>query len=149
MRRINILADKSLLAAYAGNTNQVTAKHVEQAARDSEFVTSHRRVLWATLVTASILLVFVAIMGFWQTAPGGGSTAFNEVNQLPLKMSESTDGGNDNLGVEESSQVEKRMLVSADKQDSFKLESDRNGPRLLKIVLLQQCLMRFLSRSYN
>lgn len=132
VRRINILADKSLLAAYAGNTNQVTAKHVEQAARDSEFVTSHRRVLWATLVTASILLVFVAIMGFWQTAPGGGSTAFNEVNQLPLKMSESTDGGNDNLGVEESSQVEKRMLVSADKQDSFKLESDRNGASVVE-----------------
>jgi type II secretory pathway predicted ATPase ExeA len=36
-RRINILADKSLLAAFANGTHQVTAKHARAAVRDSEF----------------------------------------------------------------------------------------------------------------
>jgi type II secretory pathway predicted ATPase ExeA/septal ring-binding cell division protein DamX len=36
-RRVNILADKSLLAAYADNVYQVTPKHVKAAIQDSEF----------------------------------------------------------------------------------------------------------------
>ena len=36
-RRVNILADKSLLAAYSQNTHQVTARHVRAAIADSEF----------------------------------------------------------------------------------------------------------------
>lgn len=40
LRRINILADKSLLAAYAHNAKKITWNHVLAARRDSEF--SHR-----------------------------------------------------------------------------------------------------------
>jgi MSHA biogenesis protein MshM len=36
-RRINILADKALLAAFAAGTHAVTAREVKRAARDSEF----------------------------------------------------------------------------------------------------------------
>ena len=36
-RRVNILADKSLLAAFADNEHSITGKHVERAIRDSEF----------------------------------------------------------------------------------------------------------------
>ncbi|MBI3524470.1 MAG: AAA family ATPase [Betaproteobacteria bacterium] len=36
-RRINILADKSLLAAYAANTHQITPRHIRAAIRDAEF----------------------------------------------------------------------------------------------------------------
>jgi MSHA biogenesis protein MshM len=36
-RRVNILADKSLLAAFADGTHQVTVKHARAAVRDSEF----------------------------------------------------------------------------------------------------------------
>ena len=36
-RRINILADKSLLAAFADSSHQVAAKHARAAIRDSEF----------------------------------------------------------------------------------------------------------------
>ncbi len=39
-RRVNILADKSLLAAFADNTHGITSKHVVLAIRDSEFFTS-------------------------------------------------------------------------------------------------------------
>lgn len=37
VRRVNILADKSLLAAFAANTYQVMPRHVAAAIRDSEF----------------------------------------------------------------------------------------------------------------
>ena len=36
-RRVNILADKSLLAAFADNQHGITARHVGRAIRDSEF----------------------------------------------------------------------------------------------------------------
>ena len=36
-RRVNILADKALLAAFADNQHGITARHVERAVRDSEF----------------------------------------------------------------------------------------------------------------
>src|SRR5262249_58893026 len=36
-RRINIVADKALLAAFAENTHNVTMKHARAAVHDSEF----------------------------------------------------------------------------------------------------------------
>src|SRR5471030_2595266 len=36
-RRVNILADKSLLAAFADNEHSITARHVNRAIGDSEF----------------------------------------------------------------------------------------------------------------
>src|SRR5262245_33516553 len=36
-RRVNVLCDKALLAAYAGNSRTVTARHVRAAIADSEF----------------------------------------------------------------------------------------------------------------
>ncbi len=36
-RRINLIADKTLLAAYAENTHTINLKHVKAAVRDSEF----------------------------------------------------------------------------------------------------------------
>lgn len=41
-RRINILADKSLLAAFAANAHAVTVKEVRRAVRDSEFYRARR-----------------------------------------------------------------------------------------------------------
>ncbi len=43
VRRVNILADKSLLAAFAANTYQVTPRHVAAAIRDSEFAQEIKR----------------------------------------------------------------------------------------------------------
>lgn len=40
VRRINILADKALLAAFADNTHAVETKHIKAAIRDSEFSSS-------------------------------------------------------------------------------------------------------------
>ena len=59
-RRVNILADKSLLAAFAGNTHAVAEQEVRRAIRDSDF---HRfrpgsRTLWLAAggVAAGILI---------------------------------------------------------------------------------------------
>jgi type II secretory pathway predicted ATPase ExeA len=62
VRRINILADKAMLAAYAGNTNRITAKHVRQAARDSEFHTSR----WRYWLPSSVMMVMlIGAMSYW------------------------------------------------------------------------------------
>lgn len=62
LRRINILADKSLLAAYANNMNQVTAQHVKIAARDSEFVGNLKRFHWAILTGAAVIALCLALL---------------------------------------------------------------------------------------
>ncbi len=64
VRRINILADKSMLAAYASNTAQIKAIHVKQAARDSEFISNWRR-SWLPVVSVfSITLLVIFLL--WQ-----------------------------------------------------------------------------------
>ena len=72
LRRVNILADKAMLAAFASNTNQVSAGHVKQAARDSEFINQKKYWLWGGLASACLLLVCVLLIALWQ---GRESTA--------------------------------------------------------------------------
>jgi len=62
LRRINILADKALLAAYASNTHKVTRGHVKVAARDSEFLKS-RTFLTPIMLSMASLIMFVLIGG--------------------------------------------------------------------------------------
>ena len=74
-RRINVLADKSLLAAFSENTHQVARRHVRSAIRDSEFGT-HRgapawlanRMLRGGLAGAALLL---ALAAFWPKGKDG------------------------------------------------------------------------------
>ncbi len=42
-RRINLIADKALLAAFADNTHSIRQKHLDAAVRDSEFAQQHYR----------------------------------------------------------------------------------------------------------
>ncbi len=69
-RRVNILADKSLLAAFADNVYQVTPRHVKAAIQDSEFgrhTTNYKQYfVWAILLIAC-LATFLAYM-WWQKA---------------------------------------------------------------------------------
>jgi MSHA biogenesis protein MshM len=71
-RRINVLADKTLLAAYAGQTHSLTPGHLEAAAGDADMhppaeglPPGLRRWAWlsAGLAAALGLLIFIA----WQT----------------------------------------------------------------------------------
>lgn len=64
IRRVNILADKALLAAFADNVYQVTPKHVKAAIADSEFGAEKAkkagRRLWV-LGLLSVLLLGLAL----------------------------------------------------------------------------------------
>jgi septal ring-binding cell division protein DamX len=72
-RRINLIADKALLAAFSENTHTLRPKHVEAAVRDSEFSEpagsqSHPRFLWGVAVFAAGALL--GIGGYWLLGPG-------------------------------------------------------------------------------
>ena len=80
-RRINVLADKTLLAAYAGQTHTLTAAHLDAAAADAETVPARpaagvRRVAWlgAGVLAAAALLAFVAWQASQQTPAAADAT---------------------------------------------------------------------------
>ncbi len=60
MRRINILADKAMLAAFSKNTRSVSVKHVWAAAKDSEFGKANKIVGIVGIALLSIVLLAVA-----------------------------------------------------------------------------------------
>ena len=61
VRRVNILADKALLAAFSENVYQVTAKHVQAAIADSEFGIERAKVKQNSF--KAMLVVIVLILG--------------------------------------------------------------------------------------
>lgn len=66
VRRVNILADKALLAAFSENAYQVTPKHVQAAIADSEFgveaskkqAKRSQALMWAALLALGLALGF-------------------------------------------------------------------------------------------
>jgi type II secretory pathway predicted ATPase ExeA len=67
-RRINILADKSLLAAYSEGVHAVTERHAKAAVADSEFAAAARRAwrpLWLAAGGLALGLVLGAMMQWW------------------------------------------------------------------------------------
>ncbi len=93
VRRVNILADKSLLAAYAENVYQVTPKHVQAAIGDSEFGTEQLKaatkqsqwLMWAALLALG-LAVGYAVSMWAQKSPNLQQT--NLTKQSPPKIAE-------------------------------------------------------------
>ncbi len=69
-RRINILADKSLLAAFLDNTHEVGPRHVRSAVADSEFRRRSPSVAWGALALAGLLAAAgLALLWFWNARP--------------------------------------------------------------------------------
>jgi len=60
-RRINILADKALLAAYTENTHAITGRHAKAAVADSEFAMARRRARRPALYLAATLAAGLAL----------------------------------------------------------------------------------------
>jgi len=64
MRRVNILADKSLLAAFVEDTHNIEARHVEAAMRDSELSFARKlpdkKLLWGSAIAATLLIGLTA-----------------------------------------------------------------------------------------
>jgi MSHA biogenesis protein MshM len=73
-RRVNILADKSLLAAYAENAHEVTPKQVDAAIRDADYQgPKHRLHRWLPALGAFVALAALAL----------GTSAWHRDNQAP------------------------------------------------------------------
>jgi hypothetical protein len=63
-RRINVLCDKSLLAAFAGNTHAVTPREVRAAIADSDFApVPGRRTSQSRLIAGALLVASGAVAG--------------------------------------------------------------------------------------
>ncbi|MDH2915730.1 MAG: AAA family ATPase [Gallionella sp.] len=62
MRRVNILADKSLLAAFVENTHTIQEHHVQAAIRDSEMTPMHRWSIRKKVTMVGGLALFAAIL---------------------------------------------------------------------------------------
>jgi type II secretory pathway predicted ATPase ExeA len=88
-RRINVLCDKSLLAAFAANTHAVTPRQVRAAIADSDFAPiagSRRR--GARALAAAALLAFGAVAGagvfYWLDRGRNASAASAPVAPSPV-----------------------------------------------------------------
>ena len=62
MRRVNILADKSLLAAFVENTHNIEIRHVQAAIRDSE-LSQDTQAWWKRKNTLLITLALLVLSG--------------------------------------------------------------------------------------
>jgi type II secretory pathway predicted ATPase ExeA/septal ring-binding cell division protein DamX len=62
-RRVNLIADKALLAAFSENTHTVRLKHVEAAVRDSEFSQHEKPRLKPHYAWSAALLLAGAVIG--------------------------------------------------------------------------------------
>ena len=64
-RRINIIADKALLAAYTEQAHEITARHAFAAAQDAEFTDIAPRKIWRLGLAALGLLVLGVGLGLF------------------------------------------------------------------------------------
>ncbi|KAB8045006.1 ExeA family protein [Janthinobacterium aquaticum] len=62
VRRVNILADKALLAAYADDAQQISARHLRQAIADSAFRPARRHGTWLACALAVVGLILAALL---------------------------------------------------------------------------------------
>jgi len=89
-RRVNLIADKALLAAFSENTHTVRPKHVEVAVRDSEFSQgagpqARPRYLWGAAVFAAGALLGIA--GYVVIGPGIQGSSQRAVSTVPVAPS--------------------------------------------------------------
>lgn len=69
IRRIHILADKALLAAFAGGSSRVSARHVRQARSDGEITPWWSRLRWQFAgMAATVTLVASGVLA-WNSGP--------------------------------------------------------------------------------
>lgn len=101
VRRVNILADKSLLAAFAENEYQVTSKHVQAAIGDSEFgveaskkqAKKSQMLIWGGLLALGLALGYAASL--WSQKQAGPKE--NKPEIAAAKVLPKADEGNKNV----------------------------------------------------
>lgn len=88
-RRINILADKALLAAFAEGGHQIDCRQVRAAVRDAQFkpIAGRVGVRWAWAAAAATGLCTIVALAYWAGRHDAGSTV-----AAPLPTSTLPDG---------------------------------------------------------
>jgi MSHA biogenesis protein MshM len=81
LRRINILADKALLASYAANSSTVSGKHVKLAARETEFV-SQQQIPFFRWGLVSLLTLILLVLIVYMPRVQLPLISSNEVEQV-------------------------------------------------------------------
>jgi len=82
-RRVNVLADKALLAAFAQNLHAVNPAHVKTAARDAQYLPRRtRRPGWFVVPAAFILSAALAWQAFSRIAPVDSPASTSELQPL-------------------------------------------------------------------
>jgi len=82
MRRVNILADKSLLAAFVEDTHDIRARHVQAAMRDSELKPARARPGKKLLAGSAVAALLLAGLVAWWALDKQQQTEIN-VASLP------------------------------------------------------------------
>ena len=86
-RRINLLADKALLAAYAQGANSVEAQHVDSAVRELPLIQapeatafgSRWRLAGLSFAMATVISVgVISLLGWWRSVPAAVATVASE-----------------------------------------------------------------------
>jgi len=94
LRRTNILADKALLAAYAGNAVKVEAKHVHIAASDSEFARKGWPKERTAIAAGALALLVVASFAYFQAGAPRDLSKTSQLERPRSKVSENTSSDN-------------------------------------------------------
>jgi len=85
MRRVNILADKSLLAAFVEDTHNIEVRHVQAAIRDSELSPRHT---WsnrkAVVMAGGIALSAALLIAIGWLSGGAGKSADSDKLRTPV-----------------------------------------------------------------
>lgn len=89
-RRVNIVADKALLAAFAESTHTISLKHVRTAVQDSEFSQGKApptAPAWLTWALLGLGAVAIAAAAWWYVDRGGPSAAMPTSDMPPASSS--------------------------------------------------------------
>lgn len=93
IRRVNILADKSLLSAFSENSYQVTPKHVAAAIKDSEFGTKAPNYRLYFMIASLLIVALLGLLAFISMQPTQRLTsapASGTIEKSAVKVTETT-----------------------------------------------------------
>lgn len=94
-RRINILADKALLAAYSENSQQVKPKHIKMAANDSQYSSASLPVWLKYSLVVLLLISLVGLGWFGHRLTGTATDSAN--SQVKTDKNDASSSNNSNF----------------------------------------------------
>ncbi|HUW28021.1 MAG TPA: AAA family ATPase [Sulfuriferula sp.] len=85
-RRVNILADKSLLAAYTDNTRAIRPRHIRIALRDSAFNDGAKKPQRWQLPAVAMGVIIAVLAGFyWLSKPATAPSPETQTRPMPAR----------------------------------------------------------------